>query len=87
MKKGRTILRGQAVFAAALFASWTLNAGQAAETPQIVDAKMETRPITASLAETLRGIEAQANAPEWVGYSVSEIAGDRTVWCGNFNDG
>ena len=35
----------------------------------------------------LRGIEAQADKAEWVGYGVPEIAGDRTVCCGNFNDG
>ncbi len=87
MKKWRTILIGRAVFVAALFAGWTLNAGQAAETPQIVNAKLETRTVNGSLADTFRGIEAQAEHPEWIGYSVAEIAGDRTVCCGNFNDG
>ena len=59
----------------------------AIETPQIVNAKMETRAVSASLAETLRGLEALADKPEWVAYSVAEIAGDRTVCCGNYNDG
>ena len=58
----------------------------AAETPQVVNAKIETRAVTGSLRETVRGIEAQADKPEWVGYSVAEVAGDRTVCCGNFND-
>jgi hypothetical protein len=58
-----------------------------AEAPQLVDAKIETRAVSGTLAETLRGIEAQADKAEWVGYSVAEIAGDRTVCCGNFNDG
>jgi hypothetical protein len=48
---------------------------------------METRAVTTSLAEMLRGIEAQADKPEWVGYSVGETVGDRTVCCGNYNDG
>ena len=43
--------------------------------------------MNGSLADTFRGIEAQAEHPEWIGYSVAEIAGDRTVCCGNFNDG
>jgi hypothetical protein len=58
-----------------------------AEAPQVVDAKIETRVVSGALAETLRGIEAQADKAEWVGYSVAEIPGDRTVCCGNFNDG
>ena len=58
----------------------------AAETPQVINAKIETRVLSGPLAETLRGMEAQADKPEWVGYSVAEIAGDRTVCCGNFNE-
>jgi hypothetical protein len=54
--------------------------------PQVVNAKMETRAVGGSLAETFRGLEAQADKPEWVGYSVAEVPGDRTVCCGNFND-
>ncbi len=57
------------------------------ETPQVVNTKMETRAVTGALLDAFRGIEAQADKPEWVGYSVAEIAGDRTVCCGNFNDG
>jgi HEAT repeats len=63
-----------------------LPSNAAAETPQVVNAKMETRTVGGSLAETFRGLEAQADKPEWVGYSVPEIPGDRTVCCGNFND-
>jgi hypothetical protein len=56
------------------------------ETPQVVNAKIETRAVNGSLAETFRGIAAQSDKPEWIAYSVAEIAGDRTVCCGNFND-
>jgi HEAT repeat protein len=87
MKTRRSILIGQTALIAVLFAARTLTAGQTAETPQVLNAKLETRAVTASLAETLRGIEAQADKPEWVAYSVAEIAGDRTVCCGNYNDG
>jgi len=86
MKTWRMILAGQTILAAALFAAGTLNAGQSAETPQVINAKIETRAVNGSLAEALRGIQAQADTPEWVAYSVAEIAGDRTVCCGNFND-
>ena len=86
MKTWRTILIGHSILIAALFAGGTATAAKAAETPQVVNAKIETRAVNGSLAETLRGIEAQADKPEWVGYSVAEVAGDRTVCCGNFND-
>jgi hypothetical protein len=59
---------------------------EAAETPQVINAKIETRAVNGSLAETLRGFQAQADKPEWVGYSVAEVTGDRTVCCGNYND-
>jgi hypothetical protein len=59
----------------------------ASESPNVQNAKMETRAVTGSLAETLRGIETQADKPEWVGYSVAEVPGDRTMCCGTFNDG
>jgi hypothetical protein len=87
MKTWRRILVGQTVLAAALFAAGSLDARQSAETPEVINAKIETRAVTGSLTDTLRGLEAQADQPEWVGYSVAEIAGDRTVCCGNFNDG
>jgi HEAT repeat protein len=87
MKTGRKILIGQTVLVATLFAAGALNAGQAAETPQIVTAKIETRAVSGSLADAFRAIEAQADKAIWVGYSVAEIAGDRTVCCGDFNDG
>ena len=87
MKTWRSILIGQTVLMVALLAAGTLTAGQTAEAPQVLNAKMETRAVTASLADTLRDIEVQAEMPEWVGYSVAETAGDRTVCCGNYNHG
>jgi HEAT repeat protein len=86
MKILRMILNGQVFLALAIFAAATSSAAQSGETPQVVNAKMETRALQGSLADTLRGLEAQADKPEWIGYSVPEIAGDRTVCCGNFND-
>ncbi len=87
MKTWRRILTGPAVLMAALFAAGTLHARQTAEAPQVVNAKMETRAVNGSLADAFRGITAQAEQPEWVGYSVAQIAGDRTECCGTFNDG
>jgi len=86
MKIWRTILVVETVLVAALFLSQALNAAQSVETPQVVNAKIETRVVGRSLAEAFGGLETQADKPEWIGYSVQEIAGDRTVCCGNFND-
>lgn len=63
-------------------------APQSAAAPgNIENAKLETRAVSGTLTETFRAIEAQADKPEWTGYRVPEIAGDRTMCCGNYNDG
>lgn len=57
------------------------------EMPRIESARAETRAITGTLEATFQSILAQAEKPEWVGYSVDEISGERNVCCGNWNDG
>ena len=57
------------------------------EMPRVESAQAETRAVAGSLDATFRGILAQAEKPEWVGYSVDEIAGERSMCCGNWNDG
>jgi len=57
----------------------------AAGMPRIENAKLETRSVTGSLGSTMRELSEKANAPEWVGYSVDEVAGDRGVCCGNYD--
>jgi len=62
--------------------------GQATDDmPQVQSAQAETRAVRGTLEATFRGILTQAEKPEWVGYSVDEIAGDRSMCCGNWNDG
>ncbi len=56
------------------------------EMPRVESAKAETRAVAGTLDATFREILAQAEKPEWVGYSVDEIAGERSVCCGNWND-
>lgn len=53
----------------------------------IVNAKLETRAVSGTLGETFRSLQAQADKAEWLGYSVPQIRGDRTMCCGNYNDG
>jgi HEAT repeat protein len=61
---------------------------QASEAPRIANAKLETRAVGASLDAAVREIVAVAEKPEWVGYAVEEIAGERGVCCdNNWNDG
>jgi len=61
---------------------------QASEAPRIENAKLETRAVGASLETTIRELAARAEQPEWVGYSVDEIAGEHGVCCNNsWNDG
>jgi hypothetical protein len=85
---------------AALLAALTFGAGKRAHAagqntaPQtsaapfnIENAQLQTRAVSGTLADTFRAIEAQADKPEWIGYGVAEIAGDRNMCCGNYNDG
>ena len=57
------------------------------EMPRVQSAQAETRTVAGALESTFRGILAQVEKPEWVGYSVDEIAGERSMCCGNWNDG
>lgn len=61
---------------------------QASEAPRITNAKLETRAVGTSLDATLRELVASAEKPEWVGYQVDQVAGERGVCCdNNWNDG
>jgi HEAT repeat protein len=61
---------------------------QAADSPRIENAKLETRAVGASLEATMREIAGTADKAEWVGYHVDEVAGERGVCCDNhWNDG
>lgn len=57
------------------------------EMPHVVSAQAETRAVAGTLEATFRGILAQAEKPAWVGYSVDEISGERSMCCGNWDDG
>jgi len=72
---------------AMLFASAAHAAQRTAEMPRLENAKIETRQVTGSLEATLRDLAGKAEKPEWVGYSVDQIAGERSVCCGNYHDG
>jgi len=54
------------------------------EVPRVENAKIETRAVAGSLDATMRGIAAQAEKPEWIGYGVDQIAGEHNTCCDNF---
>jgi hypothetical protein len=84
-------IRPTATFLAALglmfFGSLSSRAQQPSGAPNIVNAKLEARTISRSLDATFRDIVAKTSEREWVGYSVPEIFGERSVCCGNYNNG
>jgi len=83
----RTIRIRQVLLGAMLFASATHAAQRTAEMARLENAKVETRQVTGSLEATLRDLAGKAEKPEWIGYSVDQIAGERSVCCGNDHDG
>src|SRR5260370_12959577 len=56
----------------------------AADQPRVVNAKVETRALQGPLESGFRAVVSRAAGPAWIGYSVAEIAGDRTICCGDF---
>lgn len=87
MRTLRTILIAQMLLAAILFAPRLQSEPQTTAMPRIENAKVETRALTATLDATIHGLVTQAENPQWIGYSVAEVAGDRGVCCGNYHDG
>lgn len=56
----------------------------AADQPRVVNAKFETRALQGPLESEFRALVSRTQGPAWVGYSVPEAAGDRTICCGDF---
>ena len=57
------------------------------EMPRVESAQAETRAVAGTLEATFRGTLALAEKPEWIGYSVDDVSGERSMCCGNWNDG
>jgi hypothetical protein len=55
--------------------------------PRIENAKVERRNVTGTMAATMAEVEKNATRPGWVGYAVNAVAGQRSICCGNYNDG
>ena len=54
--------------------------------PRVVNARVEKRSVTGTLAATIAEVEKNAASPMWVGYSVKSVQGERTICCGKYSD-
>jgi hypothetical protein len=77
-----------------LVASFVLSAGgvsgsraQQSDAPRVEHASVQTRSVSGTLAATMAGSEKNATRALWVGYAVNAVAGQRSICCGNYNDG
>ncbi len=52
-------------------------------TPNIQNSHLNQQSAAGSLATQLKDWTAQVTTPQWLGYTVPEVAGNRTVCCGN----
>ncbi len=60
---------------------------QTTDRPRVVNAKLETHATTGSLDQEFRTLLGRADLPQWVGYAVPEIVGNRTQCGGNYFEG
>lgn len=75
----RTLLAAAALLLCAITA--------AAQQPRVINAKSETRSAAAGLEKEFRAIVAAHDSPAWIAYGVPTIPGERTMCCGNWNNG
>jgi len=61
------------------------NAPQSAGEPRIENAKVEQREVKTGLAQEVDRWAANAEKPQWLGYLVPAVPGERRMCCGNFD--
>src|ERR1700752_3616137 len=54
--------------------------------PRIENARLEKRAVTEPLVAAVKRWTDQAAQPQWLGYAVPQVGGDRTACCGNYSD-
>jgi HEAT repeat protein len=57
------------------------------DAPPFHNGHVEKREVRGTLAEELRRWASETTTARWLGYSVAGVEGDRTICCGNWNDG
>ncbi len=87
MQPRRTISRIANVLAAMLLAAPFLVAqDQDSSMPHAKNARVERRALAGPLAAEMGKWAEQAAQPQWIGYAVAQIAGDRESCCENYHD-
>ncbi|HTP69994.1 MAG TPA: HEAT repeat domain-containing protein [Dongiaceae bacterium] len=81
-------MRGEGQFAnAAGVPQAAQNARTGCDIPQFQNAHVEKREVRGALADEVRRWASEATTGRWLGYSAAEVEGDRTICCGDWNDG
>jgi hypothetical protein len=62
------------------------NPRQSEEFPSFENAKVETRALSGDLSAELDGWAKSSTSPEWLGYAVPAIDGEKTICCGGDGD-
>jgi HEAT repeat protein len=57
-------------------------ARSSANTPTIQNSRLNQQPATGSLAAQIKDWTTQVTTPQWLGYSVPQVAGNRGICCG-----
>jgi hypothetical protein len=73
------------LLATACLVAWSLPAAYA-QAPQLVNAKLETRPATADFQTQWKDAIRAQQAPAWFGYSVPAVEGNHQMCCGSYDD-
>jgi len=63
---------------------------QQSDAPRVENARLETRTLSGSLFTELQNWAARSRQPQWIGYAVPQVAGNREVCCnynGSWNQG
>jgi len=68
---------------AGCFASGAAAQNTEKNVPQVENARIERRALAGSLAAEVKGWAERAERPQWLGYAVPQIAGERTMCCGD----
>jgi HEAT repeats/PBS lyase HEAT-like repeat len=65
-----------------------LLAAQSAESiaPRVENARLEKRALSGRLPTEVKQWTEQSSQPQWLGYAVPRIAGDRTICCGDYGN-
>jgi hypothetical protein len=56
------------------------------EAPKVANGHVETRAVSGSLSREFQGLVDKIAEPAWIGYAEPQVAGDRLLCCGNYDE-